>query len=464
MIEQSQRSGAGAEARIAVVGGGVSGLSVAWYLERQGHAVEVYEAADRLGGRVATHALGSRPVTLGGKNIGRRYHRFRAFVADHGNHGFEHFGINTSREEHGRLLTIDSTRRAASVRNFLAQASARDTARLARWVRAIKADDDNRFLRGPYWAPLSERKDDRPLTGHLSEDMCRSIIRTMTVRINGAEPDEVYLGTFGTNLGMLLDTYEQLTDGFEPVLAEFARRHAVRLGARVLRLLVEGDRVAGVEAESEWGVERERYDAIVIATPARAAAPLLAPFAPTLAERLREVRYFPATTLVVEYDRDVFSPEIRAIAFGPGHQLSNAGAYGIHDLRTVRYTFSGRAARGVIAVHGHDHERLAGIAEEHLQRHFPVRDAKRLRLVGCTWDPSFCAFVPRHGPFLDGLDREVEAIPGLHLTGDYFRGASIEACFRAGEDCAAKVQATLTRLPTPVAAASGHKARAGAGE
>ena len=40
--------------RIAVVGGGLAGLTVALGCERAGHDVDLYEASDRLGGRMAT--------------------------------------------------------------------------------------------------------------------------------------------------------------------------------------------------------------------------------------------------------------------------------------------------------------------------------------------------------------------------------------------------------------------------
>lgn len=38
--------------RVAVVGGGISGLGAAWFLSRQGHDVHLYEASSRLGGWV----------------------------------------------------------------------------------------------------------------------------------------------------------------------------------------------------------------------------------------------------------------------------------------------------------------------------------------------------------------------------------------------------------------------------
>jgi len=40
--------------RIAIVGGGVTGLTAAWHLHRQGHRVTVFEQSDRTGGAVST--------------------------------------------------------------------------------------------------------------------------------------------------------------------------------------------------------------------------------------------------------------------------------------------------------------------------------------------------------------------------------------------------------------------------
>ncbi len=50
--------------RIAIVGAGISGLGAAWLLQRQGHAVSLFEADARLGGHTATV-----DVTLDGKTF-----------------------------------------------------------------------------------------------------------------------------------------------------------------------------------------------------------------------------------------------------------------------------------------------------------------------------------------------------------------------------------------------------------
>ena len=51
--------------RIAIVGGGLSGLAVALGCEEAGHDVSLYEASDRLGGRMMTRPEGQHLIDLG---------------------------------------------------------------------------------------------------------------------------------------------------------------------------------------------------------------------------------------------------------------------------------------------------------------------------------------------------------------------------------------------------------------
>ena len=58
--------------RVAVVGGGIAGLTAAWELARAGVPVQLYEAADRLGGAIAPHTLASVEVDAGAEAFATR--------------------------------------------------------------------------------------------------------------------------------------------------------------------------------------------------------------------------------------------------------------------------------------------------------------------------------------------------------------------------------------------------------
>lgn len=54
---------------VAIIGGGLAGLTTAYRLQQQGIAAHVYEAKKRVGGRVFTAKIGSDFVELGGQNV-----------------------------------------------------------------------------------------------------------------------------------------------------------------------------------------------------------------------------------------------------------------------------------------------------------------------------------------------------------------------------------------------------------
>ncbi|WP_405824889.1 FAD-dependent oxidoreductase [Streptomyces sp. NBC_01390] len=426
-------------ARVAVVGSGISGLSAALWLERAGYDVEVLEREDTPGGRFGIGRLGERPVMMGGKNIGRRYTAFRTWLDTLGSYTWESFGINTSVMREDEVLTLDSTRRRRSLGNIRKMGTPRDFARLAAMVARIRRDESNKFLGSKYFTGLSGRYDHEPLNAHFSAALSDTLLRPMTVRMNGAEPDEVYLGTFGTNLALLLDHYDQLVDGIQPALEAFAHRVTVRLNTTVEGLVVRGGRIAGLRlSESGGPVREEDYAGVVVAAPAYAAADIVRGELPGLGKRLSEVRYNPSSVMLVEYDRPVFGSEVRALAMHDGGPCSNAGSYGMNDRHIVRYTFSGAGARGADLT-SEQLDTWVGEAEQRLTRYLGVSRARPVRSVGRIWPAAYSAYLPYHGEFLSDVRREVDGLPGLELSGDYLWGVSIEACTRAGDAAGRKL-------------------------
>lgn len=450
----SLQSASGRPARervVAVVGGGISGIAISYLLRRRGIGSEILEQSDRLGGRIGSCRLGERLLDFGGKNIGRRYRRFREFTAACGDNPYEYFGINSSQVRDGRIVTFDSRRRWASLLELARRCSRRDLFRFVRLCLAVRRDEENGYLGSSYFDALAERLDDPPAPRYFGDELCRRLVRPMSVRMNGAEPDEIYIGNFGSNLRMVLDSYDQLTLGMQRVLEQFERTATLRLGTRVESLAMEAGRVAGLRVTGATGVaEERRYDGVVLATPAAVSARIAAPAARRLAELLGSVRYFPVALILAEYARDIFTPRVRALVFDEDEPLSNAGSYGIHDLNIVRYTFSGRQARPYLCGEV-DMEALLRLGEERLNRHIPVAGRERLRFVGRHFALGLCAYTRHYRRFASELRQELRALPGLYLCGDYLCGASIEACFRAAEQCAAAVAADLA----PPAAWSG---------
>lgn len=443
--------------RYAIVGGGISGLAAAWYLQRRGAETHIVERDRELGGRAASGELGSRSVTLGGKNIGRAYARFRAFTSDHGEHAYEPFGINSSRVLDGRLIRFDSGHRARTLLEARRTHPA-DAVRLARLVRLLRRDPDTRFLSERTCALLARRYGSRTLAEVFGERLRELLLRSLTVRVSAAEPHEVPLANALPYVAMLLDNYDQLAGGIDRVIDDAGKRSRLSLGAEVLALTVEHGRVCGVELRRPGQAPtRERFDGVVLATPARAAADLLGAPAPAAAALLREVRYFPLVVLLAEYEQPVFGADLRAIVFGAERALSNAGAYGIDELDTVRYTFSGERARELVEGEP-DPERLAALGEASLAPHANVVGNRRRAIVARRFAPGLCAYHPDQARMLRALGPALAGLRGLAVTGDYLCGCSIEACFASAERAIASLAPDADALGRVSASASSASA------
>jgi protoporphyrinogen/coproporphyrinogen III oxidase len=434
-----------------VVGGGASGLAAAYFLEQRGLRPVIVERDAALGGRMGTVQLGDRTLDCGGKNIGRRYRLFREFVSALGPFSFEYFGLNSSQVIDGRVKTFEGSARWRSLTDLARGLSPKDVVRFARLVWRVKRDEATGYLGSAYSRDLGRRYDEAPASRYFSPEFCRRILRPMSVRMNGAEPDEVFIGNLTSNVRMILDTYEQLVDGLAPLLSACRERYDVRLRTATEGLLVENGRVAGVRIRRDDGAAAElRGAGVILATPASIAATLIEPVLPSVARGLRSIAYYPVSLVIAEYEKPVFSHGARAFVFDSEEAVSNAGAYGVNDLHLVRYTFSGRTSRH-FASDFTDPEALLRMGEAALSRHVRFDGNRRRRFVARRFSPGLCAYAPHHAQLMDGIHQELGRLAGLHLTGDYVQGASIEACFRSASACVshlASAAAVSTRPET----------------
>jgi len=179
--------------------------------------------------------------------------------------------------------------------------------------------------------------------------------------------------------------------------------------------------------------ERLLYDGVFVTTPALIASVLLKDSFPDLSQLLQKMNYNPVTLAVVRYKKNIFNPSVRAIVFDRHTALSNAGCYGIHDLNIVRYTFSGNKAMQTISEDSDPYE-IIDLAEKTLNRYIPVSKDLREDFVYKHFPIGLCAYTPFHHQIFADIYKELSASKCLGLTGDYFRGASLEACFRAAKE------------------------------
>jgi oxygen-dependent protoporphyrinogen oxidase len=429
--------------RTAVIGGGISGIASAFYLNLQGIPVDLFEAGVRPGGRIGSECLDGRWLDFGGKNIGKRYRRFRDFIDSIGGMEFEYFGFSTSQLLDGRVVSINKEKASwYNALRFLQLCGLPGVFRLFPLAMAIKKDHQQGFLNTGYFNGIAERSDSDSLAAYFSGRCVQHVIRPVTVRMNGAEPDECYPGNFGSNLSLLLDSYEQLSESMYSMIGMFVN------GSTLTRMLT-GHRVTSISRAAsgctvtlgyDHGGEPHTalYDRVVAALPAAQLWPLLGHDFPEAATLLREVRYFPVSVAVVKYRDSVFPEDRRAMVFDETYPLSNAGAYGTGDLDLVRYTFSGRESRKLISA-SMQPQAVTELGERIIKPYFNIDGNRRESFLYKYLPLGLCAYSPYHHRLLEKLDRLFSPDKGLVLTGDYWRGASIEACFTASFEAVEKL-------------------------
>ncbi len=430
--------------RVAVIGSGVSGIASAFYLRQRNIEVDLYEAEERIGGRIGSEPMLGRRVDFGGKNIGKHYRQFREFAGACGNPDFEYFGLNTSQLVKGHVLKISKEGAPLSNTIKLLMLCGFDGVRkLYPLIRAVQKDHLQGVLGSDFFRTVSDRYDHLTLAEYLKERCVNHVVRPITIRMNGAEPDECYPGNFGSNLALVLDSYEQLKYGMHGLLDAFRNMEgpgSLRILGKhqVTSISNEPGGTLTITCEHDGVSSTARYDRVISAIPARQLATLLDHSLPSAAALLRRIRYYPVAVAIVKYRDRVFEQDRRAMMFDSTGALSNAGAYGINDLDLVRYTFSGRVSRSAISAHSTP-EAVITLGEQIAAPYISIKNNPRQEFAYRYLAEGLCAYSPRHHLLLDQLDREIAYFNGFGATGDYRRGASIEACFRAAGECVENV-------------------------
>jgi len=197
-------------------------------------------------------------------------------------------------------------------------------------------------------------------------------------------------------------------------------------------------------------------DAVVLATPAYAAADLLRPRHPELAGMLDAIRYVSTATVSLGYDAATFDHPLDGFGFVVPRKEPTR-------LLAATWTstkFTHRARPGTVLLRafigGPRREDLVDLDDEALVG--LVREELRV-IMGVRAEPSVARVYrwPRGNPqydvgHLERVDRIEALCPlGLYLTGSAYRGVGIPDCVKQGQATAQQVVVAL-RAAQPVAA------------
>ncbi len=456
--------------RIAIVGGGISGLAAAFALDerrRAGEALQcvVYESGPRFGGVLFTEQVGGCLIEAGPDSFLTE----KPWAADLCRRlGMEDqlIGSNDSDRKtyilvKGRLVPMPDglmfmvpTELAPALLTTLFSAATK--LRVARewWYPARRSNGDESvaaLVERHYGAEMVDRLADPLLAGVYGGEASQLSARAVLPRF--VEMESKY-GSLGRGMLAARKHIRQSQPG-PPIFSslkggmqQLAEALVGRLSSDVLRA---DSPVQAVQRQDRgWvvsaGYASDQFDAVIVATPANAAASLLEIASADLASELRAISYSSSVTVALGFGRDVRATLPAGFGFlvprREGKRL--LAATFVHnkfphrapkDRALVRCFLGGSRDEQVLQL---SDENILDIVRDELREILGVR-AEPLFARIFRWNGAMAQYTVGHLERLQRIEDLVKQLPGLALAGNGYRGIGVPDCIRSGEAAAQQV-------------------------
>ncbi|NLD75588.1 MAG: protoporphyrinogen oxidase [Acidimicrobiales bacterium] len=489
--------------RAVVVGGGIAGLTAAFRLSQAGTAVTVVEP-DRIGGKLQTSVFAGRSLDETADNFLLRVPWAAALC-----HDLEIDGELISPVARRAEIFLDGTRRAMPEGHLLgvpADLEALRSSGILSPEGMARVEADLTLPRLPTDPPVQASDppgDDPPgdgsddvavgpyLRGRLGDEVVDHLIDPLIGGINAGDTNRLSLTAVVPQIdaaarsgdpSLIRSCAAQIAKGGDavrpvatggsgaapPVFATpiggMARIVDALLAFMPSVDLLVGRRVEAIEpsAPSAWRVVLDDgtaldTDAVVVACPAFAAAPLLAPLAPGAAATLAAIDHSSISMVAFVFDRDHLRdvPTDVSGCLVPKDQgtLLTAISYGTSKWPQWRVPERDDVVLRVSAgrfgddrhLHLSDGDLVATLLAD-LDRVLGVSGDPAAVRVG-RWPRSFPQYAPGHLARISRVEAELTQLgnsptAGIVLAGAALRGVGVPACIRSGEEAAAALGAT----------------------
>lgn len=457
--------------RVAVVGGGITGLTAALRLAQTGHAVVVVERSHGFGGKIRTSPFAGLPAVDEGADaflarvpwavelcdeLGVR----EQLVSPASGKAYIWWNGSLHPIPDGLVLGVPAGLGCLAGSHLLSwpgKLRAAVEPLLPRERRADATDNLGALVRRRFGAEVLVRLVD-PLIGG----------------INAGDADHLSLAASAPQIGEVAASHRSLLVGLRrggprrdpsaPVfLAPIGGMSIIvdRMLDRLRELGVElrpGVEVGGVERHGQrWAIDDvgldDGVDGVVLATPAHVATRLLRAVAPAAAELVGEIEHASVAMVTLAFDEGA----VRRVLDGSGHLVPKPQQRSITAASWASTKWAHLASPGQVVLRvslgrygasdvlERDDDGLVAAACADLVAQLGVRaDPTAARVT--RWDQAFPQYLPGHLDRVGAIEREMtSAAPGLVLAGAAYRGVGIPACIRQGGEAARLVHAHLSR-------------------
>jgi protoporphyrinogen/coproporphyrinogen III oxidase len=459
--------------RVAIIGGGISGLAAAFALEEQrgAGAVEysLYESSPRLGGVLRTEAVEGcileagpdsfitekpwaadfcRALGLGDQLIGSNDADRKTYILARG---------RLSPMPDGLMFMVPTKILPTAFSPLFSWDTKLRMAKEFFHPPRSAGEDESvaSLVERHYGAEMVDRLADPLLSGVYGGEAASLSVRAVLPRF--AEMERVHGSLGRAMLAARKNTRHLASKSTPPLFTSLKKGMQQLVEAVVPRLnpasLLTNTTVNSIHLEGAgWtvpaGEKTDRYDAVILALPAHAAAPILSICGPELATELAGIGYSSSITVGLGYDRDVRHSLPPGFGFlvprSEGRQL--LAATFVHnkfphrapeDRALLRCFFAGSNAENIWQLS--DDVIVASVRDE-LQQILGLRAAPLFARV-YKWKSAMAQYGIGHLERLERIERLRQRLPSLALAGNGYRGIGVPDCVRSGQDAARQVLA-----------------------
>ena len=458
--------------RIAIIGGGISGLSAAFALEQKrvaGVPLEytLFESSSRLGGVLRTERMDGCLIEAGPDSF-LTEKPWAIDLCRQVGLADQLIGSNNAQRKtyilvKGKLVVIPDglmfmvpTKVLPTI--FSPLFSLRTKLIMAKeWFHvASKAASDETvasFVKRHYGPEIVDRLVDPLLSGIYGGAASELSVRAVLPRFAEMEANHGSLGhamlwarnkTRQAPDAPSQSLFTSLKDGMQQMVDAVV----ARLSPAVLRINTPVLEIR--RGQADWfvsaGAQSDTFDGVIVAVPTQAAALLLRSCSAALRAELGGIHYSSSVTATLGYDRNVRSALLAGFGFlVPRSEdkrmlaatfVHNKFPYRAPDDRALIRCFLG-GTRDEEILQSSDEEILRIVREE-LRQIIGV-GAEPLFTRVFKWKGAMAQYNVGHLERLERIERLRQELPGLALAGNGYRGIGVPDCVRSGTDAASQL-------------------------